>query len=82
MRARSSDQEDHLLRLIREAAEAIRRCREMLTHSATAAPSVRAALAVAMDRLLGSESSVLQRRARTVRATGDRSVTGSPTRAT
>ncbi len=61
MRVRSPAQEDYLLRMIREAAEALRRLREMLTGSAQSSAAVRAELANTMGRLLGPDASLLQR---------------------
>lgn len=61
MRVRNPQQEDYLLRMIREAAEALRRLREMMTDSAQSTDAVRAELAATMGRLLGPEASLLQR---------------------
>jgi hypothetical protein len=58
---RRNDQEDHILRLIRQAAEALRRLRERLTHSATSPDAVRHEAAAAADALLGPEAPLLRR---------------------
>ncbi len=60
MRVRNSGQEDYLLRVIREAAEALRRLREMLTGTAQSASSVRAEVADTISMLLGPEAPLLQ----------------------
>ena len=49
MRSRSSEQEDYLFRIIRQAAEALRRLREMLTGSAEASETVRRDASIAID---------------------------------
>lgn len=61
MRTRSSEQEDYLLRIIRQAAEALRRLREMLTSSAAASPTVRAEVHDAVGQLLGPDAALLSR---------------------
>jgi hypothetical protein len=61
MRARSSEQEDYLLRIIRQAAEALRRLREMLTGSAEAGEAVRRDAGIAIEQLLGEVSPLLAR---------------------
>lgn len=61
MGIRRNDQDDYLLRLIRQAAEALRRLRERLTQSADSPDAVRQEAASAMDALLGAESPLLRR---------------------
>jgi hypothetical protein len=60
MRLRSSEQEDFLLRMIQEAAEALRRVRGMLTRSSEPTAGVRAEITAATARLLGPEAALLQ----------------------
>ncbi len=60
MRVRKPGQEDYLLRVIREAAEALRRLREMLTDTEQSAAPVRAELASTIAVLLGPEAPLLQ----------------------
>ncbi len=59
MRTRNTEQEDHLLRLIKQAAEALRRLREQLAGSAEAAPSVRDEVRQSVAQLLGDEGPLL-----------------------
>ncbi len=61
MSIRRSDQDDYILRLIRQAAEALRRLRERLTHSAASPETVRHEAAAATDALLGPEAPLLRR---------------------
>lgn len=59
MRARGNSQEDYLLRLIRQAAEALRRLRHRLTGGGDAPELVRMDAVAATEMLLGSQSAVL-----------------------
>jgi hypothetical protein len=59
MRARGNSQEDYLLRIIRQAAEALRRLRHRLTGGADAPELVRMDAVAATEALLGSQSAVL-----------------------
>jgi hypothetical protein len=59
MRARGNSQEDYLLRMIRQAAEVLRRLRHRLTGGGDAPELVRMDAVAAMDALLGAQSSVL-----------------------
>jgi hypothetical protein len=59
MRARGNSQEDYLLRMIRQAAEALRRLRHRLAGTADAPEVVRMDAVAACDALLGSQSAVL-----------------------
>jgi len=59
MRARGNAQEDYLLRIIRQAGEALRRLRLRLTGGADTPEIVRLDAVAATDALLGSQSSVL-----------------------
>lgn len=61
MRSRSTEQEDYLLRIIRQAAEALRRLRELLTASAESGPVVRQEVYAATEQLLGAQSALLTR---------------------
>ena len=61
MSIRRNDQDDYILRLIRQAAEALRRLRERLTHSATSPDAVRHEAVAATDALLGPEAPLLRR---------------------
>lgn len=61
MRARNSEQEDYILRIIRQAAEALRRLREMLTGSAEASETVRREAGIAIEGLLGEAAPLLTR---------------------
>lgn len=61
MGIRRNDQDDYLLRLIRQAAEALRRLRERLTHAAESPEAVRHDAAAATDALLGVEAPLLRR---------------------
>lgn len=61
MGIRRKDQEDYLLRLIQQAAEALRRLRERLTHAAESPEAVRHDAAAATDALLGAEAPLLRR---------------------
>lgn len=57
----SGEQEDYLIRIIKQAAEAIRRLREKLMTSATASPSIRQEVNGATDQLLGAQAGMLAR---------------------
>jgi hypothetical protein len=59
MRARGNSQEDYLLRLIRQAADALRRLRHRLTGTRDAPELVRMDAVAATEALLGSQSAVL-----------------------
>jgi len=59
MRPRGTTQEDYLLRLIRQAGEALRRLRRRLTGSGDAPEIVRMDAAAAIDALLGVQSPML-----------------------
>jgi hypothetical protein len=59
MRARGNSQEDYLLRIIRQAAEVLRRLRHRLTGGGDAPEIVRMDAVAATEALLGSQSSVL-----------------------
>lgn len=61
MRLRNSEQEDYILRIIRQAAEALRRLREMLTGSAEASETVRREAGIAIEQLLGEQAPLLTR---------------------
>jgi hypothetical protein len=61
MRARDSNQEDYLLRIIKQAAEALRRLREQLEGSAGASETVRADAQQAISQLLGDQAALLSR---------------------
>ncbi|MGZ8377178.1 MAG: hypothetical protein ACXWZS_14920 [Gemmatirosa sp.] len=61
MGIRRNDQDDYILRLIRQAAEALRRLRERLTHSAASPDAVRQEAVSATDALLGPEAPLLRR---------------------
>lgn len=61
MPRRDSQREDYLLRIIREAADALRRLRKRLTASAGAAAAVREESRVAVTELLGEQASLLTR---------------------
>lgn len=61
MRQRSSEQEDYLLRMIRELAGLARRLRERLRGKADASVAVREEASAAIGRLLGRESGLLER---------------------
>jgi hypothetical protein len=61
MRLRNSEQEDYILRIIRQAAEALRRLREMLTGSAEASETVRREAGIAIEGLLGEVAPLLTR---------------------
>lgn len=61
MRARSSEQEDYLLRIIRQISEAIARLRELLTGSVSASVTVRDEVRHTIALLLGEESALLMR---------------------
>jgi hypothetical protein len=59
MRARGNTQEDYLLRIIRQAGEALRRLRLRLTGGADTAEVVRMDAAAATELLLGSQAPLL-----------------------
>lgn len=61
MRVRSSDQEDYILRMIREAAEAVRRLRELLSGEVTREAGERAVqeTRTATRALLGTQAGLL-----------------------
>jgi hypothetical protein len=59
MRARGNSQEDYLLRIIRQAAEALRRLRHRLAGGGDAPELVRMDAVAAIEMLLGSQSAVL-----------------------
>ncbi|GLC25887.1 hypothetical protein [Roseisolibacter agri] len=61
MGIRRRDQEDHILRLIQQAGEVLRRLRERLTHAAESPEAVRQEAASATDALLGGEAPLLRR---------------------
>lgn len=61
MRLRNSEQEDYILRIIRQAAEALRRLREMLTGSAEASETIRREAGIAIEGLLGEVAPLLTR---------------------
>lgn len=61
MRLRNSEQEDYILRIIRQAAEALRRLREMLTGSAETSETVRREAGISIEQLLGEVSPLLSR---------------------
>lgn len=61
MALRRSEREDYLLRIIREAAEALRRLREMLTESGEPSATVRRDVEIAIGQLLGETSPLLTR---------------------
>ena len=61
MGMRSGEQEDYLIRIIKQAAEALRRLREKLTASATASPSIRQEVNSATEQLLGAQADMLAR---------------------
>jgi hypothetical protein len=60
MPLRSRNQDDYIERLIRQAAEAVRRLRERLTGTASASAEVVAAARAAQGELLGDEAGLLQ----------------------
>ena len=59
MRPRGNTQEDYLLRIIRQAGEALRRLRHRLTGGADTPEIVRMDAVAATDALLGSQATVL-----------------------
>lgn len=60
MRTRSGEQEeDYLIRIIKQAAEAIRRLREKLISPAAASPSIREEVSSATVQLLGAQAGML-----------------------
>ena len=59
MGTNSSEQEDYLIRIIKQAAEAIRRLRGRLTESAEAIPAILAEGNVAVEHLLGAQADML-----------------------
>lgn len=61
MGTHSSEQEDYLIRIIKQAAEAIRRLRGKLTESAAAIPAILVEGNVAVEQLLGTQADVLSR---------------------
>jgi hypothetical protein len=61
MGTHSSEQEDYLIRIIKQAAEAIRRLRGKLTESPAAVPAVLAEGNVAVEQLLGAQADMLSR---------------------
>jgi hypothetical protein len=61
MGTRSGEQEDYLIRIIKQAAEAIRRLREKLTTSATSSPGIRQEVNSATEQLLGAHAVMLAR---------------------
>jgi hypothetical protein len=61
MLSRSTAQEDHLLRIMRQAAEALRRLREMLTTSTDTGPTVRHEVHGAIEQLLGAQNALVTR---------------------
>ena len=61
MRRRTSEQEDYLLRIIKQVSEAIARVRELLTAKATPSVTVREEVRQATALLLGAESPLLTR---------------------
>lgn len=60
MRPRSTNQEDYLLRLIKEAAAALRLLRHRLAGTADAPESIREQAAQAIGMLLGGRASLLE----------------------
>lgn len=60
MGTRSGEQEDYLIRIIKQAAEAIRRLREGMT-SATARSGIRQEVNSATEQLLGAQAGMLAR---------------------
>jgi hypothetical protein len=74
MRVRSGEREDYVLRVIRQAAEALRLLRLRLTDGADAPALVRRQAAVAIDALLGADAPLLARldAGSAVRLVGDR----------
>lgn len=60
MRARSTDEEDYVLRIIRQAAEALRVLREMLLRGADSPEVVRARAAVTIGALLGDRAGIAE----------------------
>lgn len=61
MRPRSTNQEDYLLRLIKEAAAALRLLRHRLAGTTDAPESIREQAAQAIAMLLGGRASLLER---------------------
>ncbi len=61
MRSRSTEQEDYLIRLIRQVGELARRLRERLTGSAEETATVRFETAQAVEQLLGPDGPLLSR---------------------
>jgi len=61
MGTHSSEQEDYLIRIIKQAAEAIRRLRGKLTESAAAIPAILEEGNVATEQLLGAQADMLSR---------------------
>ena len=61
MLRRGSQRDDYLLRIIRQAAEVLRRLREQLSRSAESAASVRDEARASIAELLGEQSALLVR---------------------
>ncbi len=61
MRSRSTEQEDYLIRLIRQVGELARRLRERLNGSAEESATVRFDATQAVERLLGPDAALLTR---------------------
>jgi hypothetical protein len=61
MGTHGSEQEDWLIRIIKQAAEAIRRLRGDLTESAAVIPAILAESNTAIERLLGAQAAMLSR---------------------
>ena len=59
MRSRGNTQEDYLIRMIKQAAEVLRRLRQRLAGGSGSPEEIRRDAAVAADMLLGAQSSVL-----------------------
>lgn len=59
MRARSSEEEDYILRVIRQAAQAVRALREMLLHGRDAPSAVHARAAATIGALLGDRAELV-----------------------
>ena len=61
METRSGEQEDYLIRIIKQAAEAIRRLRGKLTAFAASIPAIMEEGNVATEQLLGAQADMLAR---------------------
>src|SRR5471032_2626684 len=57
----SSEQEDYLIRIIKQAAEALRRLRGKLTASEVVIPDILQEASVATEELLGAQAGMLSR---------------------